>query len=44
MPFWDFSRVVPHGLVNLFGLYTVQFGDITIEDDLLVSQGDGDRE
>ena len=40
MPFWEFSGVVPHGLVNLFGLYTVQFGDIAIEDDLLVSQGD----
>ena len=44
IPFWEFSRVVPHGLVNLFGLYTVQFGDITIEDHLLVSQADGDPE
>ena len=40
VPIWKFSGVVLHGLINLFGLYTVQFGDITVEDDLLVAQGD----
>ena len=34
--FW----IVLHCLINDSCLYTVQFGDITVEDDLLVAQGD----
>ncbi len=30
-------RIVVHGLIDSLGLYVVQFGDITVEDDLLVA-------
>ena len=44
VPFREFFRVVSHCLIDFFGLYTVQFGDITVEDDLLVAQGDDSDE
>ena len=37
---WKLFRIVFHGFINVTRLYAVQFGDITVEDDLLVSQGD----
>ena len=44
VPFREFLRVISHRLIDFFGLYTVQFGDITVEDDLLVAQGDDSDE
>ena len=37
---WEFFWVVAYRFINAFGFHSVQFGDITVEDYLLVAQGD----
>ena len=37
---WKLFGIVAHCFIDALGLHAVQFGDIAIEDDLLVAQGD----
>ena len=37
---WKLFGIVAHCFIDAFGLHTVQFSDITVEDYLLVAQGD----
>ncbi len=40
VPIRKFFWVVAYRFIDAFGLHTVQFGDIAVEDYLLVAQGD----